>query len=238
LRTGAGRPWLAVRLGCTDYEEALALQRRIVAAKIGEPSRSDVMLRLEHPPVFTLGRRGGSENIVAADCTLDGVEVPVVQVERGGNITYHGPGQLVVYPLVDLRRAGLSVVSFVEGMEWAMIETAARWGISAKTDPRNRGAWVGNDKLGSIGITVRRGVSFHGLALNVNTELRPFSWIHPCGLQGVGVTSMAAILGRFLDMEAVGAALERNLEAAFRMVLVKTSLDELLRGLPPEDPVR
>jgi lipoate-protein ligase B len=229
---------MAVRLGCTDYEEALALQRRIVAAKNAEPSMPDVLLRLEHPPVFTLGRRGGAENIVAADRTLDGLEVPVVQVERGGNITYHGPGQLVVYPIVDLRRAGLSVVSFVEGMEWAMIETAARWGISAETNSRNRGAWVGDDKLGSIGITVRRGVSFHGLALNVNTDLRPFSWIHPCGLQGVGVTSMAAILGRFLDMEAVGTALERNLEAAFRTILEKSSFAALIRHLPPEEPVR
>jgi lipoate-protein ligase B len=178
---------------------------------------TDVVLLVEHPPVFTLGRRGGMENLTVSEAFLAARGIEVVPTGRGGNITYHGPGQLVAYPIVALIQAGISVKAFVFGLESAMIRTARQWGIPADRDERNRGAWVGPDKLGSIGITLRRGVSFHGLALNVNTDLEPFGWINPCGLTGVRVTSMARAAGRPMAMDNVSDALIRHMGEVFEV---------------------
>ena len=175
----------------------------------------DTVLLLEHPPVFTLGRRGGRESLLVSEETLARHGIPIVQVERGGNITYHGPGQLVVYPIVHLPGLGVGVVDMVDRLEEVMIRTCRDFGVEAGRNALNRGAWVGMSKIGSIGLAVRRGVSFHGLALNVDPDLQPFGFIQPCGLHGVGVTSIAKEAGRPVAVDDALAAAERNIEAVF-----------------------
>jgi lipoate-protein ligase B len=155
-------------------------------------------------------------------------------VERGGDITYHGPGQLVVYPIVDLRASRWSVVEFVEALEEVMIRTLMDWGIKAERNPKNRGVWVGLSKIGSVGIAVRRSISFHGLALNVNTELEPFSWVHPCGLQGVRMTSMKEILGKEIAMVDVRRATATHIQEIFHVQMETETLDEILNLLGSE----
>jgi lipoate-protein ligase B len=146
---------------------------------------------------------------------LEKTGVQVIQVERGGNITFHGPGQLVVYPIVDLQTARIKVVDFVNGLEEVMLRTTAHWGIAAERNPANRGIWVGPQKVGSIGIAVRRGISFHGLALNVQTDLTPFSWIQPCGLKNVGMTTMQQETAQKLSMQQVRAFVKEQFETVF-----------------------
>lgn len=177
-------------MGLLAYPQALELQHKLVAARNDHRLDRDVILVLEHPPIFTLGRRGGRQCLRVDPDFLQRQNIPVIQVERGGFITYHGPGQLVIYPILDLKQAGIGVAALVETLEEVMIQTATDVGVSASRDPRNRGVWVGNRKLGSIGIAVRRSVSFHGLAINITNSLEPFDWIDPCGLHGVAMTSL------------------------------------------------
>lgn len=187
----------------TNYLEALTLQRTAVEARKDGRLDRDLIILLEHPPVFTLGRRGGRENLLIPEETLEHSGIAIVPIERGGDITYHGPGQLVVYPLIHLTNARIKVVTFVNTLEQAMIRTAAHWAIQARGDAANRGAWVRGRKLGSVGITVRRGISFHGLALNVTTDLTPFTWINPCGIQSCEMTTLARETDRPVTMEEV-----------------------------------
>ncbi len=137
-----------------------------------------------------MGRRGGQDNLLVSESFLREKNVSIHHVERGDDITYHGPGQLVVYPIVKLSSLKFGVINFVEKIEEVMIRTAADYHIAATRKDINRGVWVSNKKLGSIGIAVRRGITFHGFALNVLTDLTPFSWITPCGLKDVEVTNM------------------------------------------------
>jgi lipoate-protein ligase B len=211
----------------TDYQRALDLQLAVVAAKTTGHLEADVILCVEHPRVFTLGRRGGRENLCVTDDFLAEKGVSVMPTDRGGNITYHGPGQLVVYPIIDLNHRRLKVVEFVSGLEQAMIRTAGNWGIDAGTDPANRGVWLGGDKLGSIGITVRRGVSFHGLALNVNTDMEPFGWINPCGLNQVRMTSFERHLSGPVAMAEARQHMARHLAEIFEIALTTVSLEQL-----------
>jgi lipoate-protein ligase B len=200
-----------IDLPLTDYAAALALQREITAARIEKRLEDDVVLALEHPPVFTLGRHGGRENLVVSEDFLERRRIAVVQIERGGNITFHGPGQLVVYPILDLKAARIGIRDYVGCLEEAMVRTAADWGVEAAGHPKNRGVWIGERKLGSIGVSVTRGISFHGLALNVSTDLTPFGWIHPCGFQNIRVTSLEAELAQEIPMKPVREALKRHL---------------------------
>ena len=167
------------------YAEAWDLQARLVEARVSGSLPNDVVLVLEHPAVFTLGKRGGRENLLVPEETLARQGIPIVQVERGGNITYHAPGQLVLYPIIHLERAGIKVVDMVDRLEEVMIRTCAEWGIQAGRNPLNRGVWVGMKKIGAIGIAVRRGVSFHGMALNVNIRSHAI-WLDPALRPGGG----------------------------------------------------
>jgi len=225
------KKWLCTDLPVTPYEEALKIQRRIVAARNGKRFEKDVLLMLEHRPVFTLGRRGGLENLTVSRDFLGKSGIPVVQVERGGNITYHGPGQLVGYPIIDLKTAGLKVVDYVTGLEDVMIRIAADWGVPAGRNPLNRGVWVGSEKLGSVGITIRRGVCFHGFALNVNLSLDPFQWINPCGLSGICVTSMDRQLAGGVSMDDIRLSARKQIASVFKVDLIDTGLDELKKML-------
>lgn len=221
------RTWLCVELPAIEYREAWDLQSSLVTARRDGTIDTDIVFLLEHLPVFTLGRRGGEENLMVSGAFLEKSGIPVIQVERGGDITFHGPGQLVVYPIVDLREAKLTVVDYVFDLEEIMIKTAADWGVTAERNPVNRGIWVGNNKLGSIGIAIRRGISFHGFAFNVNLSLKPFGWIQPCGLQGIGMTSIEQELSHKVSMNQVREAVMRHIEAVFEVELVNTSLSEL-----------
>jgi len=220
--------WLSIDFGRIDYQEAWELQRNLIAARKERILQKDIVLFLEHPPVFTLGRRGGRECLLVSEEFLEKSGVQVIQVERGGNITFHGPGQLVVYPIVDLQTARIKVVDFVGGLEEVMLRTAAHWGIAAERNPANRGIWVGPHKMGSIGIAVRRGISFHGLALNVQTDLTPFSWIQPCGLTNVSMTTMQQETAQKLSMQPVRTVLKKHFEKVFGVKFVSKKPQDLV----------
>jgi lipoate-protein ligase B len=221
-----------------DYRKAWDLQTRLLGVRVDGLLDKDLIMCLEHPPVFTLGRRGGLENLKVPQAFLDSQGIEVIHVERGGDITYHGPGQLVLYPIVDLKSSGCKVVDFVHHLEEIMICILADWGLQGERNDLNRGVWIGRAKIGSIGIAVRRGVSFHGLALNVNTGLEPFGWVNPCGLTGVMVTSMKEILGKEIPMDEVRQQARTHVEQVLGMRLVPIDLDETLniiddRGVTP-----
>lgn len=220
--------WICVELPVLQYNDALDLQHELIDARKNKVIDSDVVLLLEHAPVFTLGRRGGIENLKVSKDFLEKLNIPIIQVERGGNITFHGPGQLVVYPIVNLKKAKLDVLEFVEGLEEVMIRTAGEWGITAERKCANRGIWVGNNKLGSVGISVRRDISFHGFALNVNGSLEPCDWINPCGLEDVGMMSMEQTLSKNVPLNRVRKSVKRHLKSVFGVKLVLKNLPELM----------
>jgi lipoate-protein ligase B len=219
--------WFCVNLPATGYREAWNLQGQLVTARKDKIIDTNVVLLLEHPPVFTLGRRGGLNNLTVSADFLEKAGIPVIQVERGGDITFHGPGQLVMYPVIDLNLARLRVIDYVENLEEVMIRAALDWGIKAERNPINRGVWVGNKKLGSIGVAIRRGICFHGMAFNVNLSLKPFGWINACGLQDTGTTSMERELSCKVSMNQVRESVKRHLEAVFGIELVITNLKKL-----------
>ncbi len=154
-----------------------------------DAASSDELWLLEHAPVYTLGLNADPGHV------LDPGDIPVVRIDRGGQVTYHGPGQLVVYPLIDMRRAHLGVRDLVTALERAVIELAARYGIAAACRERAPGVYVNECKLASVGLRIRRGGSYHGLALNVNMDLAPFRHINPCGYAGLEMTQLAALGG-------------------------------------------
>lgn len=228
---------LCLDMPLKEYRAALDLQRSLVLARQTNAIENDVVLILEHPPVFTLGRRAGIENLKASRAFLERKKIPVIPVERGGDITFHGPGQLVVYPIIDLTKAGLNILDYVTSLEEIMLRTASDWNIPAKRNSINRGIWVSNKKLGSVGISVQRGVTFHGFALNVNLSLKPFKWIHPCGLTDIGVTSMERELSQKISMNPVRKAVMHHLATLFGFNLVSiddNNLDHLVNHCAAE----
>lgn len=224
-------PCLYIDIPLMDYEEALELQRAIADARKEKKLDEDIILFLEHPPVFTLGRNGGRENLIVSEDFLCQKGVKVVQIERGGNITYHGPGQLVVYPILNLNKAGLGIQDYVSGLEKAMADTAAHWGVNASGDPKNRGVWIGTQKLGSIGISISRGISIHGLALNVSTSLEPFTWINPCGFNNIQMTSIELQASGKVEMKDVRQIMKTNLEKFLGRKFKKLELSQIRRIL-------
>ena len=226
--------WYFIELDTVEYEIARNLQKRVLEAKKKDTTFPDVVLFLEHYPVFTLGRRGDRQNLKVSECVFNAAGIEIIRVERGGDITYHGPGQLVGYPGIHLQKNGLSVVGYVEKLEQAMIQTASLWGINAGRNTLNRGAWVGNKKLGSIGIAVKRGISFHGFALNVDLSLEPYTWINPCGLQGISMTSMALETGKSIPMESVRKAMRQQMKSIFNIDWAPMTLAQLEGALNEE----
>jgi lipoyl(octanoyl) transferase len=204
-----------VDLGLIDYAAVYSLQLALVENRRGGQATDDLFLITEHPSTFTLGRRGGRENLMVTETFLAARQIPLVHIERGGDITYHGPGQLVLYPILHLRQAGLSVSEYVHCLEEVMLRLAAASGVVADRDPRNHGVWVGDEKLGSVGIAIRHGIAFHGLALNVNLDLTPFSWVNPCGLTGVRMTTVSQESGREVSLAEVKNDLLGHLSEIF-----------------------
>ena len=194
--------------GLVDYATALAWQQTLVEQRIAAEI-PDALVLLEHPLVFTLGR-GGDERYL-----LDPGQAPVHRVGRGGEVTFHGPGQLVGYPILDLKQHGRDVHRYLRLLEDVIIATLAEWDIAATRRNGLTGVWVGTDKIASIGIGVRRWVTFHGLGLNVNTDLSYFSAIVPCGLPGVRMTSMQELLKAALPLDTVQSTLVRSFARIF-----------------------
>jgi lipoate-protein ligase B len=177
-------------LGLRDYVQVLDIQTTARDALIQNSSLSGRVLFVQHPAVFTLGKRGGRENLVVSEQFLAERGIEIVQTARGGNITFHGPGQAVLYPIINLERSRIGVADFVYGLEEIMMRTSLDFGVEAQRDSKNHGIWVGEKKIGSVGISIKKGVSVHGLALNVCPDLTPFTWINPCGLQNLSMTSL------------------------------------------------
>lgn len=195
------QPEMLVReLGLVDYQPTLEAMRRFTDKR--DDQTPDEIWLLEHPPVFTQGQAGKAEHVLAAG------DIPVVQVERGGQVTYHGPGQLVAYLLLDLRRLGIGVRELVTLIERSLVDVLGEYGIQAAPRPDAPGVYVQDAKIASLGLRVRRGCSFHGLALNVDMDLRPFGRINPCGYAGLRMTQMADLLDAKPTLSQVGERLQ------------------------------
>lgn len=186
-------------LGLTDYAEVFAAMRRFTEAR--GPETADEIWFNEHRPVFTQGQAGKAEHLLVPG------DIEVVQSDRGGQVTYHGPGQIVGYLLFDVRRRGLSVRALVRGIETAIIDTLQDYGVAAAARPDAPGVYVAGRKIASLGLRVRRGCCYHGLALNVAMDLEPFGRINPCGFAGLEVTQLADLVGEV----AIGEVRERLL---------------------------
>ena len=229
LDSGARREVYLANYTILPYEEALHLQRRVVVEKI-EGTFPDTLLLLEHPPVITLGRRGRGENIRVSEELLRREKIDVFHVERGGDVTYHGPGQIVGYPIFALADYGKDLVNFVSSIEEVLIRVCQDMGITADRRSMNRGVWVGEKKIASIGLAVRRWVSFHGFALNGAPNMEHFRFITPCGLTGVEMTSVAELLGRAVNpdrlREAICSHFEEIFQIRFRAVDLVEKLNE------------
>jgi lipoyl(octanoyl) transferase len=224
-------PCTVVRLGVTDYMEGWELQKRL-AEQVKEDSTAGWLLLLEHPHTYTFGRAGNAENLRLTEQELAEIGAKVYWIDRGGDVTYHGPGQLVGYPIVDLHRWNEGPRWFVAALEAALIEALAVFGVRAETVEGRPGVWAGNEKLAAIGLHISQGVTTHGFALNVDPDLSYFGHIYSCGLADAGVTSMSRLLGRPVGVaearEAVLAALVRHLDLEVR----EDSVEEMMAALP------
>jgi lipoyl(octanoyl) transferase len=204
------------RLGCVSYNEALLLQQQFVKARrAGEVP--DLLLLLQHPHVLTVGAgaRHSHGNIVADSATLQAKGIQVVEVGRGGDVTYHGPGQLVGYPIVDLRPDRCDVRRYMRDLEEVMIRTAGTFGVKAERVSGLTGVWVGNAKLGAIGVRISKWITSHGFAFNVMTDLEYFNLIVPCGIKDRPATSLSALLGRMVSVTEVEQVLTEHFSVVF-----------------------
>ncbi len=189
-------PLTATWLGRIDYREAHGLQKRLVDARVRGDIGDDRLLLLEHPPVLTLGKRSDPAHIRATEAELGARAIEVVEIERGGEVTYHGPGQLVAYPIVRLHERGMLLRPFVRALEAALVATCAAHGVKAARRDGHPGCWCDPNgqaprKIGALGLRIERGVSYHGIALNISVDLSDFDLIDPCGMPGVISTSIA-----------------------------------------------
>jgi lipoyl(octanoyl) transferase len=205
-------PAVVRRLGRVDYEPTWRAMQRFTAER--SAATPDEIWFLEHPPVFTLGLNASRAHLLAPG------DIPVVQIDRGGQVTYHGPGQLVVYPLIDLKRLSVGIREFVMALERAVIDLAAQYAIAAECRRDAPGVYVAGHKLASVGVRVRRGGTYHGLALNVALDLEPFTRINPCGYQGLAMTQLST-LGGPRSVPTAADALEPHLLRALRLTALR-----------------
>jgi len=200
-------------LGRIPFDQAFAIQEKTVA-EIASGRRPEQVYLLEHPPVFTIGRSGSEENLLSAK-DFQGRSIPLVRINRGGDITFHGPGQLVGYPHLDLNRRGRDIHRYLRDLEEALIRAVGRFDIDAYRKKRLTGVWSDLGKLASIGVGVRRWITMHGFALNVSTDLRYFRMIHPCGIEECPVTSLEQLLDQPVPMEEVRSAVIEEIRRVF-----------------------
>jgi lipoyl(octanoyl) transferase len=211
-------------LGTIRYGDAYAMQLQ-AHDRVAQGLEPPTLLLLEHPRVITHGRKDEiGTNLLASPETLEAAGIELVMTERGGTVTYHGPGQLVAYPIFPV---GRRVRDFLRRLENVQIRVLETYGLEARPNPGYAGVYVGEDKIGSIGVAIKRNVALHGLALNINTDLEDFELIVPCGLTGTRMTSVQKLLGRTIDMTEV----KSRLEAAFRLEFAEYRWTDELRGL-------
>jgi lipoyl(octanoyl) transferase len=209
-------------LHLVTYENGMRLQQKLVELR-QEEAIPDQLLLLEHPPVITLGRGGDVRNLIAPDSTLQAERVRFFETTRGGDITYHGPGQLVGYPIIHLGEGNRDVRKYVTKLEEVLIRTVAEYGITAERADGKRGIWAGNDKIAAIGVRIARWVTSHGFALNVTTNLDHFRLITPCGLHGTGVTSISHLAGRDIALADVREIVAAKFAEVFERDVVPRS---------------
>jgi lipoyl(octanoyl) transferase len=221
---------LIIDLGLIRYSAALAVQERLVAARKAG-AIEDVLLLCEHPHVITVGRNGNRSHLLASENILRQKNVELRETNRGGDITYHGPGQIVGYPILDLAALRKDVRWYVRSLEEVMIRAAAELGIAAVREAGKIGVWVGepdrSEKLGAIGVHLSRWVTSHGFAYNVSTDLRYFDLIVPCGIVGRKATSVEKLLGRAVPREEIAASLIRQFGEVFDLETQKSSLPQI-----------
>jgi lipoyl(octanoyl) transferase len=234
---------LVVRCGTVPYEEARELQRELEARRQREEI-GDVLLLLEHPPVYTRGRRSKPEELPMGVAWYEAQGIEVVDTDRGGLVTYHGPGQLVAYPIVHLGAYGDDVHRFVRGLERVIIESLGAHGVGARTIEGLTGVWTEGEppptlapdparKIASIGLHVSRGVTTHGLAVNVSNDLQPFEWVVPCGIEGVSMTSLSRELGAEQSMDDFAKTLATAYARVFERAPQRTKLPASLATWRP-----
>jgi lipoyl(octanoyl) transferase len=205
------------RLGRVEYGEALALQEKLLDLR-QRGLIDDTLLLLEHPSVLTLGVRGDEANILAPREELEKLGVSVYRIGRGGDVTYHGPGQIVGYPIMNLAEHGRDIKQFVWNVEEVFIRLLGeKFNIQAdREEKKYTGVWVGDEKITAIGIAVKRWVTMHGFAFNVNTNLDHFAWINPCGLTDRGVTSLQKLLGHEMDFDGMNGLVAEHFASVFK----------------------
>lgn len=202
-------PFVVRDLGRLAYREAWEVQHETHAEVVAGTSPPTLLL-VEHDPVLTFGRKGGRDHLLVPESELNARGFELVDIERGGDVTYHGPGQLVGYPILPI---GRRVRDYLRRLEASIVDLAAEYGVEAEGSPGYAGVWIGSSKLCAIGVAIKRGVSFHGFALNVATDLRDFETIVPCGLEGTSVTSLSELTGRSVTIDEARERLVPHLEA-------------------------
>ncbi|MGD2217006.1 MAG: lipoyl(octanoyl) transferase LipB [Gemmatimonadales bacterium] len=213
--------------GLTDYGEALELQRRLARARATGEIADDLLILLEHPRVITLGRGARESNIIATAEALAGSQVELHEVERGGDVTYHGPGQLVGYPIVDLTRHRRDLHWYLRQLEEVLLRALSAFGVSGVRVPGFTGVWVEDRKIASIGVHVTRWVTFHGFALNVCTDLADFDLIVPCGIEAVQMTTLEREAGRAHSVDGVARQVANSFGEIFGLGMQPIALQEL-----------
>ncbi len=209
-----------------DYRRAWDFQRELVTAKV-KSDLPDILILLEHNPVITLGRRGNRQHILASPEVLTAEGIKVYHVERGGEVTYHGPGQIVGYPILNLRNWRRDVSWYLFNLEEVLIRTLGDFGIEGTRNRLNRGVWVGDSKIGSIGVAITRWVTYHGFSLNVSPNMDHYSLIMPCGLEGIEIISFKEILGKEPDHRRVRDSISRHFQQVFEMELEEMDMEDL-----------
>ncbi|MCW2979670.1 MAG: lipB [Solirubrobacterales bacterium] len=232
-----GTELLLLDCGTLPYKDAWEVQLRL-AERRSEGAIPDVLMLLQHSPVYTRGRRAKAEELPMGEAWYEERGIEILDTDRGGLVTYHGPGQLVAYPIVDLAPLGGDVHEYVRGLERVMIGSLAEHGVGAQTIEGLTGVWTQGPppgpavagaakKIGSIGIHVSKGITTHGLAVNVDNDLQPFEWVVPCGIQGVTMTSIAREGGSDATVAAFGATVARNFAAEFGREARTVGLDDV-----------
>lgn len=205
-------------LGLVDYGEAYELQKRLVKERVAGLI-PDTLILLNHPPVYTIGRAGTRQHILVSDEVLERENIKVFEIDRGGDITYHGPGQLVGYPILDLKQHGKDLHKLLDMYEEVFIRLLAGYGIKAGRIEEYSGVWVGHDKICALGIGVSGWVSYHGWAFNLNPNMAHFGYITPCGITGKGVTSLRILLGREVPEAEIRSAVVKEFCEVFDLEL-------------------
>jgi lipoic acid synthetase len=205
---------VVLELGLIEYQEAHHLQRILHQQRV-EGKIPDVLLLLEHPPTVTIGKSGALDNVLVSRERLTQEGMSLFFTDRGGDVTYHGPGQLVGYPIVDLRQRGKDLHSYVKKLEEVILRTLRDFSIDGDRDERHPGVWVKEEEIAAIGLSLRRWVSMHGFALNINIDLEHFSFINPCGFSDRRATSMSEILGSLVPMRDAANSLISHFREVF-----------------------